>query len=111
MTCTCYLQKTSVEFFGVPLNDRILHEASVMDILAACKGVLEEINRWDIYEDHYDLYSRSTSRDVLTGFFIALAKIPPKDQQLCFDKIVDKLKEDGGGKEHILKRLRNGKRY
>ncbi|KAJ7318902.1 hypothetical protein OS493_037028 [Desmophyllum pertusum] len=45
-------EKTPVEFFGVPLDDSKLHDVSIPEILAACRGVLVEINRGDIYEDH-----------------------------------------------------------
>ena len=105
------LQKTPVEFFGVPLDDSKLHDAPIPEILAACRGVLVEINRGDIYEDHFDLLSRSPNRETLTGFFTALARLPPVDQQKCFDTIVRTLREGGVGTEHIANHLSNGQRY
>ena len=94
----------------MPLDDIILHNAPIVYILAGCRGVLQEINREDIYETHFELLSKNTSRNTLTSFFTTLARLPQKEQQMCFDKIVSTLRERGEGTEHIAKRLVDGKR-
>ena len=101
------LQKTPVEFFGVPLDDTDLTDAPMMDILGACRGVLVEIKREEIYEN----YKGSTDKAAVTGFFTALARLAPEEQQKCFDAIVNRLKTMPGkeGMEHIVNRLLNGK--
>ena len=100
-----HLQKIPVEFFGVPLDDRILHEAPLMDILAECRGVLEEINQWNIYQGHFERNSDGHTR---YSFYKALASLPPEDQQKCFDTIVGFLR-GSGGLRHIADRLLKGK--
>ena len=102
-------QKTPVEFFGVPLDDRDLADAPLTDMLAACKGVLEEIDRGDIY-DHHTCNTGSSDRAAVRRLFEAFARLPPEHQQKCFVTIVRFLKGRGEGLIHIADRLLNGKR-
>lgn len=91
----------------MPLDDRDLTDAPLMGILGACRGVLEEIRRGEIYGNHS---TRISDRAAVTSFFTAIARLAPDEQQKCFDVIVSFLKEEGEGQEHILNRLLNGKR-
>ena len=93
----------------MPLDDSDLTDAPLTDMLAACNGVLQEINRGDIYEHHICNTGRS-DRAPVTCFFEALARLPPEHQQKCFDTIVGFLKGSGLGLEHVADRLLNGKR-
>lgn len=105
------MQKTPVEFFGLPFDDEILHDARFSDILVACKEVLQDIGRGEVYNDHFDLASKSSERDVQNSFFKALSRLPQEHQEKCFDKIVDMLEEGGVGSEHIKEHLLKGARY
>ena len=91
----------------MPLDDRDLTDAHLPDMLGECKHVLEKIKRGDIYEHHN---TGSSDRVSVTRFFEALARLPPEDQQKCFDTIVAFLKGRGLGMEHVANRLLNGKR-
>ena len=75
-------------------------------MLAACKGVLEEINRGDIYERHN---TGSSKRADVTDFFVDLARLSLENQQKCFDSIVEFLKWRGKGVEHVADCLLKGK--
>ena len=92
----------------MPLDDSDLTDAPLTDMLAACKGVLQEINREDIYKQH-TCNTGSSDSTLVTRFFEAIARLPPEDQEKCFDTVVAFLKEGGLGLEHIADRLRNGK--
>lgn len=100
-----------MEFFGVSIYDRTLHEAPLAVILAACKEVLEDIGRWDIYESHVgnNLYGFKEK----CSFYGALARLPVEHRQQCFDAIVRFLREkrQSGfeGFKHIEKHLTRGK--
>ena len=61
--------------------------------LAPCHGVLQGIGRGDIYNDHLELLTTTLEKVVRKRFFTALATLPPEYQQMCFDSIVDKLRE------------------
>jgi len=91
----------------VPLDDSVLTDAPLTDTLAECNGVLQKINRGDIYEHHS---TGSSDRASVTRFFEALARLPQEDQQKCFRTIVEFLKGGGLGLEHVADRLLNGKR-
>lgn len=90
----------------MPLDDSHLTDAPLMEMLAACNGVLQEINRGDIYERHN---TGSSKRDDVTDFFEALAILSLEDQQRCFNSIVEFLKEKRKGVEHVADRLLKGK--
>lgn len=100
-------QKTPVEFFGLPFNDSTLHEARFDGILAACRGVLQDIGKEDIYKEHLELLSIRTETAVMTEFVTALSKLPQQDQQKCFDEIVGML-EESPGQRHISDHLLQG---
>ncbi|XP_015747896.1 PREDICTED: uncharacterized protein LOC107327669 isoform X3 [Acropora digitifera] len=99
--------KTPVEFFGLPFDDETLHEAPFEGsngILTACNGVLHDIGRRDIYDDH--LRSKFPfERDALKSFLRELSKLDPEHKQRCFDEIVSTLEKGGKGLKHIRDRL------
>ena len=76
-------------------------------MLAACNGVLQEIDRRDIYERHI---TGTSKRADVTDFFGDLARLSLKNQQRCFNSIVGFLKGEGKGVEHVTDRLLTGKR-
>ena len=75
-------------------------------MLAACKGVLQEINRGDIYERHN---TGGCKRADVSYFFEDLARLSLENQQRCFSSIVEFLKGRGTGVEHVVERLLKGK--
>ncbi|XP_068705853.1 uncharacterized protein [Montipora capricornis] len=102
--------KTPVEFFGLRLRDTTFDEAPFDDpygILTACCGVLNEINKKQIYEDHVELSRKSIMGliDVKEKFLAELSKLPQEHKQRCFDKIVSRLEAGGEGLKHIRDRL------
>ena len=104
-------QKTPVEFFGLPFGDETLHDAPLAGpygILTACSGVLQDIGKGDVYNNHLHLASKCSEADVKKKFLMALSNLSPQDQQNCFDNIVDKLEEGGPGLQHIKDRLIEG---
>ena len=104
-------QKTPVEFFGLPFDDQALRDASLMGrygILTACNGVLQDIGKGEVYNEHLDLASKFSETEVMKKFLMTLSKLSPQDRQKCFDSIVDKLGEGGLGLEHIKDRLVKG---
>ena len=94
----------------MPLDDSDLTDAPLMYMLGACKRVLQDINRGDIYEQHECNTGRS-DRTRVTCFFKAIARLPPGDQEKCFETIVQFLKERGLGLKHVADRLLNGKSH
>ncbi|PFX12800.1 p53-induced protein with a death domain [Stylophora pistillata] len=91
------IEKTPVDFFGVPLDEKsILQHAPFVEILAACGEVLEKINHGNIFRSHL---GRNDVQDKCS-FYKALASLPPDDQQKCFEKIVECL-QSSQGTEHI----------
>ena len=105
------LQKTPVEFFGLPFDDAILHEAPFegsYGILTACKGVLRDIGQERIYDDHKELVSKALEREVKKSFLMELSKLDLDDRQRCFDKIVSALENGGEGLKRVRDRLIEG---
>lgn len=105
------LQKTPVEFFGLPFDDAILLKAPLegpYGILTACEGVLHEIGQERIYDDHKKLISKLPEREVKKSFLMELSKLDPQDKQECFDKIVTTLREGGEYLKHIRDHLIEG---
>ena len=94
----------------MPFDDETLHEAPFEGsdgILTACKGVLHDIGRRDIYDDH--LRSKLPSeREVMKSFLRELSKLDPEHKQRCFDEIVSTLEKGGEGLKHIRDRLIKG---
>ena len=100
-----FFQKTPVEFFGLPFDDAILHEAPFegpYGILTACIGVLHDIGQGHIYNDHKDLASTRPEREVKKRFLMALSRLDLEHKQKCFNEIVSSLQK--GGED--LKRIR-----
>lgn len=104
-------QETPVEFFGLPFDDDILHEARFVGedgILTACSGVLHDIGKREIYSNHLDLFTKMSEGDAMKSFLMALSRLPQEDQQQCFDAIVGKLEEGGTGMCNIKNHLEKG---
>ena len=105
------LQSTPVKFLGIPVDDRILHEAPLAEILAACNGVLEKIGRWDIHESH--LRSNLDEFHKKCSFYGALASLPVEHQRKCCDAIINFLRMHRRtgfeGFKHIEEYLIHGK--
>ena len=102
-----FLQKTPVEFFGVPLNDAHLLDANVRYVLEACRGFISD----EVYERHFTrLTSRSQApTQVLKSFLENLAKLDSEHQDDCFDAIIKMHKETNEeGSVHVVKRLQEG---
>ena len=101
------LQKTPVEFFGVPLNDAHLLDADVGYVLAACRGFVSD----ELYQGHFTRLTsgKQTRTQVLKSFLENLAGLDSKRQDDCFDAIVNILQETKEGSMHVAKRLREGK--
>ena len=98
------LQKTPVEFFGLPFDDTILHEAPFEGsdgILTACKEVLQDIRQGHIYDHHI------VSKDP-ESFLMALSRLDPEHKQRCFDKIVNTLAKGGEGSNRVRDHLMEG---
>ena len=105
------LQKTPVEFFGLPFDDAILLKAPLegpYGILTACEGVLHEIGQERIYDDHKELISKLPEREVKKSFLKELSKLDPENKQSCFDDIVSALKEGDEDLRHIRDHLIEG---
>ena len=101
------LQKTPVEFFGVPLNDAHLLEADAGYVLGACRRFVSD----ELYQVHFTRLTsgNQTPSQVLKSFLENLADFDPEQQDGCFDAIVKihkKMNEDGTA--HVVKRLREG---
>lgn len=98
-----------MEFFGLPFDDKILHEARFTDgILAGCKGVLLKIGKECIYDDHLSI---TPPREAMKSFFRELAKLSPEHQEMCFEEIVETLSKMGEGVKHVKDHLLDGKRF
>ena len=94
----------------MPFDDDTLHEARLVGsdgILTACNGVLHDIRRGDIYDNH--LRSELPSeREVMKSFLRELSKLDPQHKQRCFGEIVSTLEKGGEGLKHIRNRLIEG---
>ncbi|XP_067047123.1 uncharacterized protein [Acropora muricata] len=107
-TLSIDVQKTPVEFFGLPFDDPTLHDAPFqgsIGILTACKGALYNIGQGRIYLDHVDLASKLSEREVKKSLLMELSKLDPEHKQRCFDEIVSTLEKGGEGLKHIRNRL------
>ena len=106
-----YSQKTPIEFFGLPFHDEILHCANLTGVdgmLTACSGVLQDIGKRRIYDDHLSLPPTGETKE---SFFRELAKLAPEDQEKCFGRIVTTLNDSEGDVEHVKNHLLNGKSF
>ncbi|XP_015778642.1 PREDICTED: uncharacterized protein LOC107356554 [Acropora digitifera] len=108
-----YTDKTPVEFFGLPFDDVILHEAPFegpYGILTACIGVLRDIRQGRIYDYHKDLVSKRPEREVKKSFLMELSRLDLEHKQRCFNAIVNSLKKGGEGlkriRDHLIKAQR-----
>ena len=101
------LQKTPVEFFGVPLDDKHLLDADVGYVLAACRGFVSS----ELYQKHFTRLTSGnrTPPQVLKSFLENFAELDSEHQDGCFDAIVKMHKEmNEGGSAHVVERLRKG---
>ena len=101
------LQKTPVEFFGVPLDDVHLLDADVGYVLAACRGFVSN----ELYQRHFTRLTsgNQTPSQVLKSFLENFAELDSEHQDGCFDAIVKMHKEmNEDGSAHVVKRLREG---
>ena len=101
------LQKTPVEFFGVPLDDAHLLDADVGYVLAACRGFVSN----ELYQEHFTRLTSGnrTPSQVLKSFLENFAELDSEHQDGCFDAIVkmhEEMNEEGS--VHVVKRLREG---
>ncbi|XP_067035087.1 uncharacterized protein [Acropora muricata] len=103
-----YTDKTPVEFFGLPFDDAILHEAPFegpYGILTACIGVLRDIRQGHIYDYHKDLVSKLPEREVKKSFLMELSRLDLEHKQRCFNAIVNSLKKGGEDLKRIRRHL------
>ena len=101
------LQKTPVEFFGVPLNDAHLLDADVGCVLGACRGFVSD----ELYQGHFTRLTsgNQTPTQVLKSFLENLARLDPEKQNGCFEAIMKVHKEmNEEGSVHVVKRLQEG---
>ena len=106
-----------MEFFGLPFDDAILHEAPFegsYGILTACIRVLRDIRQGHIYDYHKDLVSKSPQREVKKikkSFLMELSRLDLEHKQRCFNAIVNSLKKGGEGlkriRDHLIKGVCN----
>ena len=105
------LQKTPVEFFGLPFDDKIFRDVRCdgpHGILTSCNGVLRDICRERIYDDNMDLLSKQPQREVMEKFLMGISKLHPEYKERCFDNIVSALGKGGQGLQHVRDRLIEG---
>ena len=101
------LQKTPVEFFGVPLNDAHLLDADVGCVLGACRGSVSD----EVYKKHFTRLTsgNQTPTQVLKSFLENLAELDSEKQNGCFEAIVKVHKElYEEGSVHVVHRLQEG---
>ena len=100
-----------MEFFGLPFCDTTFDDIPFDDaygILTVCRGVLNEIKRKQIYDDHLSMKKVRPLSEVKKSFLVELSKLPQEHKEKCFDKIVSGLEAGGDGLKHIRDRLRRG---
>ena len=106
-----FFQETPVEFFGLPFDDAVLHEAPFEGshgILTACNGVLHDIGQGHIYDHHKDLVSKRPEREVKKSFLRELSRLDLEHKQRCFNEIVSTLEKGGEGRKRIRDHLIEG---
>lgn len=90
-----------MEFFGVPVNDEILLEASTSLVLSVGKRFVDR----KTYDDHHE--ASGSKLTVLQSFFEALAGMTSELQDQCFEALVSELSKSEGT-IHVAERLREG---
>jgi len=101
------VQKTPVEFFGVPMNDTHLLDADVGYVLAACRGFVSN----ELCQGHFTRLASGNQAptQVLKSFFENLAELDSEHQDGCFEAIVRVHKEmNEEGSVHVVKRIQKG---
>ena len=104
------LQKTPVEFFGVPLNDQMLLDADPKYVLSACRPFLSK----DTYEEHFIHLNSGyrTPKQVLMSLLQFVAGLDPNSQDECFEAVVSALREASNeGFLHVIERLQKGNMF
>ena len=94
------LQTTPLDFFGVPVKDKILLQAPAEEVLTIGKRF---VNR-TTYISHLRRLSSESDEEVMQSFFEALAGLTSERQDECFQALVTEL-EYG----HVVDRLHEGK--
>ena len=104
------LQKTPVEFFGVPLNDQTLLDADPNYVLSACRPFLSH----DTYEElvnHLNSGYRAP-KQALMSLLRFVAGLDPNSQDECFEAVVSALREASNeGFLHVIERLQEGNMF
>ena len=104
------LQKTPVEFFGVPLNDQTLLDADPNYVLSACRPFLSK----DTYEEHFIHLNSGyrTPKQALMSLLQVVAGLDPNRQDECFEAVVSALREASNeGFLHVIERLQEGNMF
>lgn len=104
------LQKTPVEFFGVPLNDQTLSDADPNYVLSACRPFLSH----DTYEEHFNHLNSGnrTPKQALMSLLQVVAGLDPNTQDECFEAVVNALREASNeGFLHVIERLQEGNMF
>ena len=106
------LQKTPVEFFGVPLDDKTLLQADPRYVLLACKPAL--LPNDAACEEHLEnlISGFRTPKQTLRSFLLVVAGLDPEKQDECFKAIVCGLQEASeDGFSHVIGRLEKGNTF
>jgi len=90
-----------VDFFGVPVSDKILLEARAEEVLAIGKRFVDSIT----YNSHLHRLSSESGEEILQSFFEVLAGLTSESQDECFEALVTNLIVYG----HVIDRLKEGK--
>ena len=104
------LQKTPVEFFGVPLNDQTLLDSDPNYVLSACRPFLSN----DTYEEHVNHLNSGyrTPKQALMSLLQVVAGLDSNRQDECFEAVVSALREASNeGFLHVIERLQEGNMF
>ena len=86
-----YLQKTPVEFFGIPVNDEILSSPRPENVL----GIGKQFVGSEVYDDLLSRFSKGNmnQKQTIKSFYEALAGLKIEIQDECFEALVEKLSD------------------
>ena len=94
------IQTTPVDFFGVPISDKILLQARAEEVLTIGKRFVDS----STYNGHLSCLSSGSDEEVMQSFFEALAVLTSERQDECFQALVTELKYGP-----VVDRLHEGK--
>ena len=89
-----------MDFFGVPVSDKILLQARAEEVLTIGKRFVDS----STYNSHLSRLSSGSDEEVMQSFFEALAVLTSERQDKCFEALVTELKYG-----HVVDRLHEGK--